>query len=46
MGVEKSNTKDRCGDGNVLYLDYGGGNTKLHVIKSYRSTHIHTHEHK
>ena len=37
--------KDPCGDGTVLYLEYGGDHMNLHVIKLHKTKHTHTHTH-
>lgn len=31
--TKRNNTVKTCGDGTILYLDYGGGYMKLHVTK-------------
>lgn len=33
MTINGQNKTDLCGDGSVLYLEYGGGYTNLHMIK-------------
>lgn len=40
-GYKGVSEMELCGNGTVLYLDYGGGYTNLHMIKLHRTTHIH-----
>ena len=38
---KKGLTRDPCGGGNILYLDCGGGDTNIHMVKPHRTKHTH-----
>lgn len=37
MVIKSQHLGNLCGDGTVLYLDYGGEFTSLHMIKLFRT---------
>lgn len=41
MTINGQNKTDLCGDASVLYLEYGGGYTNLHMIKGQEYTRTH-----
>ena len=39
--IKKKDSRGTCGGGNVLYLDCGGGDTNIHMVKLHRTKYTH-----